>query len=128
MISIKIKDPLFTYHARLVNKLHFHPEKLSIEKVCAISHELEHIYYVKYNNNSFYLVIDNLKGYFKYSKEDDEKKLIFIIEDQKQEKIYNQICDKTRELINNVDGANFGFSDYFRDMVLLDLILMILYH
>ena len=66
MISIKIKDPLFTYHARLVNILDFNPEKLSIEKVCAIKDELEH---VKYNNNSFYLVINNLKGYFKYSKE-----------------------------------------------------------
>ena len=72
MISIKIKDPLFTYHARLVNILDFNPENLSIEKVCAINDELEHIYYVKYNN-SFYLVIDNLKGYFKYSKEEDEK-------------------------------------------------------
>ena len=82
MISIKIKDPLFTYHARLVNILDFNPEKLSIEKVCAINDELEHIYHVKYNNNSFYLVIDNLKGYFKYSKEEDEKKLKFIIEDQ----------------------------------------------
>ena len=53
MISIKIKDPLFTYHARLVNILDFNPEKLSIEKVCAINDELEHIHYVKYNNNSF---------------------------------------------------------------------------
>ena len=43
MISIKIKDPLFTYHARLVNILDFNPEKLSIEKVCAINDELEHI-------------------------------------------------------------------------------------
>ena len=66
MISIKIKDPLFTYHARLVNILDFNSEKLSIEKVCAIKDELEH---VKYNNNSFYLVINNLKSYFKYSKE-----------------------------------------------------------
>ena len=115
MISIKIKDPLFTYHARLVNILDFNPEKLSIEKVCAINDELEHICYVKYNNNSFYLVIDNLKGYFKYSKEKDIKKLKFIIEDQRQAKIYNQIWDKIRELINNVDGVNFGFSDYFRD-------------
>ena len=73
MISIKIKDPLFTYHAVLVNILDFNPEKLSIEKICAINGELEHIYYVKYNNNSFYLVIDDLKGYFKYSKEEDEK-------------------------------------------------------
>ena len=29
MISIKIKDPLFTYHARLVNILDFNPKKLS---------------------------------------------------------------------------------------------------
>ena len=89
MMSMKIKDPLFTYHAPLVNILDFNPEKLSIEKVCAINDELEHIYYVKYNNNSFYLVIDDLKGYFKYSKEKDMKKLKFIIEDQKQANSYN---------------------------------------
>ena len=115
MISIKIKDPLFTYHALLVNILDFNPEKLSIEKVCAINNELEHIYHVKYNNNSFYLVIDNLKGYFKYSKEKDRKKLKFIIEDQRQAKIFNQIWNKIKELINSVDGVNFGFNDYFRD-------------
>ena len=124
MISIKIKDPLFTYHARLVNILDFNPKKLSIEKVCAINDELEHIYYVKHNNNSFYVVIDDLKGYFKYSKEKDtaelsslerRKELEFIIEDQKQAKIYNQIWNKIKELINNADGVNFGFSYYFRD-------------
>ena len=115
MISIKIKDPLFTYHARLVNILDFNPEKLSIEKLCAINDELEHIYYVKYNNNSFYLVINNLKGYFKYSKEKDRKKLKFIIKDQRQAKIYIQIWDKIKKLINNADGVNFGFNDYFRD-------------
>ena len=115
MISIKIKDPLFTYHARLVNILDFNPEKLSIEKVCAINDELECIYYVKYNNDSFYFVIDDLKGYFKYSKEKDtaelsslerRKELEFIIEDQ--------IWDKIKELINSVDGVNFRFSGYFR--------------
>ena len=115
MISIKIKDPLFTYHAGLVNIFDFNPEKLSIEKVCAINDELERIYYVKYNNNSFYLVIDNLKAYFKYCKEKNRKELEFIIEGQKLAKIYNQIWDKIKELINSVDGVNFGFSDYFRD-------------
>ena len=124
MISIKIKDPLFTYHARLVNILDFNPEKLSIEKVCAINDELEHIYYVKYNNNSFYLVIDDLKGYFRYYKEKDtaelsslerRKELKFIIEDQRQAKIYNQTWDKIKELIDSVDSVNFGFSDYVRD-------------
>ena len=73
MISIKIENPLFTYHARLVNILGFNPEKLSIEKVCAINDELEHIYYVKYNNNSFYLVIDNLKVILSILKKKIEK-------------------------------------------------------
>ena len=71
--------------------------------------------YVKYSENPFYLVIDDLKGYFKYSKEKDGKELEFIIEDQRKRKIYNQIWDKIKELINNVDGVNFKFSDYFRD-------------
>ena len=62
MISIKIKDPLFTYRTRLVNILDFNPKKLSIEKVCAIDDEQEHIYYIKYGRDPFYLVINNLKG------------------------------------------------------------------
>ena len=75
MISIKIKNPLFTHMHDWLIYLILNLEKLSIEKVCAINDELEHIYYVKYNNNSFYLVIDNLKCYFKYSKEKDIKEL-----------------------------------------------------
>ena len=89
----------------MVNILDFNPKKLSIEKVCSINDEQEHIYYIKYSGDLFYLVINDLKGYFKYSKE----------EDQKQAKIYNQIWNKIKELINSVDGVNFGFSDYFRD-------------
>ena len=65
MISIKIKDPLFTYRARFVNILGFNPKMLSIEKLCAINDEPEHICYIKYGGDPFYLVI---KGYFKYSK------------------------------------------------------------
>ena len=86
MISIKIKNPLFTYYLRLVNILDFNPKKLSIEKVCAISDKLERIYYVKYDKEPFYLIIDDLKGYFKYSKEKDRKELEFIIEDQWKKK------------------------------------------
>ena len=115
MISIKIRDPLFTYHARFVNILDFNPKKLNIGKVCTINDELERIYYVKYDGDPFYSIIDDLKGYFKYSKEKDRKELEFIIEDQIKRKIYNQIWDKIKEFINSVDGVNFELSDYFRD-------------
>ena len=37
------------------------------------------------------------------------------MEDQRQAKIYNQIWNKIKELINSVDGVNFRFSDHFRD-------------
>ena len=113
----------------MVNILDFNPKKLSIENVCANNDEQEHIYYIKYGRDPFYLVINDLKGYFKYSKEKSttdpsssernslkhKKELEFIIEDQKQAKIYNHIWNKIKELINSVDGVNFGFSDYFRD-------------
>ena len=78
MVSINIKDPLFTNnHVQLVNILDFNPKKLNIEKVAdAIN--------------------------------DDQK-------DQNQAKIYNQIWDKIKDLINNVDGVNFEFSDNFKN-------------
>ena len=125
MISIKIKDPIFTYRARLVNILDFNPKLLSTEKVCAINDEIERIYYVKYDEDPFYLVIEDLKGYFKYSK---EKELKSIVEDQRKRKIYNQIWDKIKELINSIDCVGYIFCDYSRDLILLDLILMMLYH
>ena len=76
----------------MVNILDFNPKKLSIEKVCAINNEQEHIYYIKYGRDPFYLAINDLKGYFKQSKEknttelsslEHRKELEFIIEDQK---------------------------------------------
>ena len=45
MISIKIKDPIFTYHAQFINIFDFNPKKISIEKVCAINNELKYLLY-----------------------------------------------------------------------------------
>ena len=116
MVSINIKDPPFTSHSRFANIFDFNPKKLSIEKVTGtVDDELEYIYYVKYDEDPFYLVINDLKGYFRYYKEKDRKKLEFIMKDKRQAEIYNQIWDKIKKLINNVDGVNFEFSDHFRD-------------
>ena len=96
----------------MINILDFNPKKISIENVYAINDELERIYYVKYGEDPFYLVIDDLKGCFKYS---EEKKMEFVIEDQKKIKIYNQIWDKIKELINSIDCVSFRFYEYSRD-------------
>ena len=117
MISINIKNPLFTSNnGQLVHIFDFNPKTLSIKKVTdAVSDDPEYIYYVKYDKDPFYLVIDDLKGYFRYFKEKGKKELEFTIKDQVQAKIYNQIWDKIKELINNVDGVNFESSDYFKN-------------
>ena len=76
MISVKTKDPLFPYYSRFVNILDFNPKKLSIEKVTdAVNDKPEYIYYIKYDKGPFYLVINDLKGYFKYSKEKKQKRI-----------------------------------------------------
>ena len=97
MISINIKDPLFTSNnGQLVNIFDFNPKKLSIKKVTdAVSDDPQYICYAKYDKVPFCLAVDNLKGYFRYYKEKDKKELEFIMEDQKQAKIYNQIWDKS---------------------------------
>ena len=116
MVSIKFKDPLLTSHSRFVDIFDFNPKKLSIGKVTGkVDDELEYIYYVKYDKDPLYLVINDLKGYFRYYKEKDRKELEFIMKDRRQAEIYNQKWDKLKEFINNVDGVNFEFSDYFKD-------------
>ena len=75
MISINIKDAPFTSNnGQLVNIFDFNPKKLSIRKVTdSVSDDTEYIYYVKYGKDPFILVIDDLKGYFRYYKEKDKK-------------------------------------------------------
>ena len=44
-----------------------------------------------------------------------KKKNKSIIEDQRKRKIYNQIWDKIKELINSIYCVGFRFCDYSRD-------------
>ena len=52
------------------------------------------IYYIKYNNNIFYLVIDDVKGYFE--KTNGDNYLTIIFDNEKYEKIFKSIWDKIK--------------------------------
>ena len=56
------------------------------------------IYYIKYNNNIFYLVIDDVKGYFEKVDDDDRKYnyLTIIFDNEKYENISKSIWDKIK--------------------------------
>ena len=86
------------------NKLLFHPAKLSnivdvnLNKVIVddiLNNDELGIYYIKYDNNIFYLVIDNIKGYFE--KTNGDNYLTIIFDNEKYEKIFKSIWYKIKE-------------------------------
>ena len=62
MVQLKIKDKLFLHPSKLNNILDINLDKISVENILS-SNDLG-IYYIKYDENVFYLVIDDIKGYF----------------------------------------------------------------
>ena len=99
MISIDIKNRLFTLFAIT----DFNSKGLSIRK--AGSGETC-IYYIDYDKDPFYLVIDDLKGYFKQN--DDTKYLTMIFTNKSQKIMYTRIWEEIKKVINEVDE----FSNY----------------
>ena len=69
---LKIDSTLWATPAKIINLLDFKPEKLSIDTEIngnnntqdPSSKDLIEIHQVRYKNGGFYLVIDNIKGYF----------------------------------------------------------------
>ena len=93
MMQLGIKNKLLFHPAKLNNILDINLSKISVDDI--INDDDLGIYYVKYDNNTFYLVIDNIKGYFE--KIDDNNYLTIIFENEKYEKIFKSIWDKIKE-------------------------------
>ena len=89
MISIDIKNRLFTLFAKLFNIFGLDSTRLSIEK--ARSSETC-IYYIKYDKDPFYLVIDDLKDYLEQN--DDNKYLTMIFTSKSQKMMYTRIWEE----------------------------------
>ena len=89
MISLDIENRLFTLFAKVVNTLDFNPKRLNIQKERSGE---KCIYYINYSKNPFYLVIDDLKGYFKEN--NDNKYLTMIFKSKSQKMMYTRIWEK----------------------------------
>ena len=103
-----LKNKFYALFNNFVNIFSFNPKKLSVEKVG--SDDLG-IYYIYYDEDSFYLVIDDLKGYLKKNDDSGNKYLNLIFKDKKQEQIFDSIWNKIRELISETDK----FDDYSKE-------------
>ena len=96
--ELKIDSTLWATPAKLVNLLHFKPEKLSIKtennkSSTIITHQ------VRFENGGFYLRIDNIKGFFSFINNKVVLDMIFSNDDQKNK--YHQVWKEIFEIVNN---------------------------
>ena len=103
--ELKIDSTLWATPAKLINLLDFKPEKLSIKTenhdklITIITHQ------VRYENCSFYLTIDNIKGYFSFTDNSATNvvlNMIFSNDDQKNK--YHQVWKGIFKIVDNGNG------------------------
>ena len=64
--ELKIDSILWATPSKLVNLLHFKPDKISTKTESNTKNDIK-VHHAKYEEGSFYLVTENLKGYFDFS-------------------------------------------------------------
>ena len=99
--QLKIDSTLWPSPAKLVNLLDFKPEKLSIKTENDKSSTII-IHQVRYENDGFYLTIDNIKGYFSPSDNISVLTMIFSNDDQKDK--YHQVLKEVFKIVDNRNG------------------------
>ena len=98
--ELRIDNTLWATPARLVNFVDFKPEKLSIKTENAESSIKVH--QVRYENSGFYLIIENIKGYFSFSNNTVLLDMIFSNDDQKNK--YHQVWKEIFKIVDNRNG------------------------
>ena len=84
--ELKIDSTLWATPSKLVNLLDFKPNKLSIQTKSNTKNDIK-VHKVRYENSDFYLIIDNLEGYFDFSNNVGCLNMLFVDKDQ-QNKYY----------------------------------------
>ena len=108
--ELKLDSTLWTTRARIINLLDFDPKKIGIyTELNSISNtpgvsskDLIEVYQVRYDDGGFYLVVDDIKGYFNV---DDNVGSILnmILTDDKKNK-YHQVWKEIFKNVNNRNG------------------------
>ena len=98
--ELKIDSTLWATPTKLVNLLDFIPNKLSVQTQSNAKSSIN-VHYVEYDNGGFYLVIDNLKGYFDFSNNTGYLNMLFVNNDQQMR--YNQVWKEILKLLNGVN-------------------------
>ena len=103
--ELRIDSTLWATPAKIINLLDFKPEKLSIKTEINTNNNIKG-HQVKYENDGFYLTIDNIKGYFSFSDNIVVLDMIFSNDDQKNKyhQVWKEIFKIVRSAINDGNG------------------------
>ena len=99
--ELKIDSKLWATPSKLVNLFDFKSEKLSIETKRNTNNDIK-VHQVRYKNGSFYLTIDNLRGYFNFSNNRGTLNMLFADNDQQNK--YHHIWKEILKIINRGHG------------------------
>ena len=104
--ELNIDSTLWDTPAKIINLLDFRPKKLSIntnnDTTESSSSERIKAHQVRYENGSFYLTIDNIKGYFNFSDNIGTLDMVFCNDDQRDK--YHQVWKEIFKIINDGNG------------------------
>ena len=115
MVQLKIKNKLFLHPAKLNNILDINLDKIRVENTLSLN-DLG-IYYIKYDENVFYLIIGDIKGYFE-TNGDGVNYLTIIFDNEKYEKIFKSIWNKIKENKFDEYAKNYNAISFKSDDIL----------
>ena len=98
--ELKIDSTLWATPSKLVNLLDFKPNKLSIQTKSNTKKDIK-VDKVRYKNCGFYLIIDNLEGYFDLS--NNVGCLNILFGDNEQQNKYYRVW---KEILNIINGGH----------------------
>ena len=99
--ELKIDSALWATPSKLVNLLDFKPDKISIKTERNTKNDIK-VHKVRYENGGFYLIIDNLEGYFDFSNNVGSLNMLFVDNDQQNK--YYQVRKEILKIINGGYG------------------------
>ena len=99
--EIKINSTLWATPSKKVNLFDFKPGKLSIETRSNSNNDTK-VHHVRYEYGSFYLIIDNIRGYFNFRNNLGTLTMIFDNDDQQNK--YHQVWKEILKIINGGNG------------------------
>ena len=99
--ELRIDNTLWAAPAKLINLIDFEPKKISIETENNTNNNIK-VHNIRYENDGFYLTINNLRVYFNFN--NNRGILTMLFDDINKQNKYYQVWNDIFKIINRGQG------------------------